>query len=108
MGEVIDTPDRLKTPLLRIDTGGVFVPLSWDHALNVLTEKITGILASSGPPALGFYGSGQLDTEAWYAAGKLFKGALGTNNIDSNSRLCMASAVAGYRTSLGSDGPPTC
>ena len=57
---------------------------------------------------MAFYGSGQLDTEASYLAGKLFKGSIGTNNTDSNSRLCMAAAVAGYRTSLGSDGPPTC
>ena len=57
---------------------------------------------------MAFYGSGQLDTEAVYLAGKLFKGSIGTNNTDSNSRLCMAAAVAGYRTSLGADGPPPC
>src|SRR5207237_4731554 len=60
------------------------------------------------PDAVAFYGSGQLDTQTAYLAGKLFKGHLGTNNTDSNSRLCMAAAVAGYRSSLGSDGPPTC
>ena len=53
-------------------------------------------------------GSGQLDTEAWYLGNKLFKGYIGSNHVDSNSRLCMASAVAAYRTTLGSDGPPTC
>src|SRR5262249_17759550 len=58
--------------------------------------------------AVAFYGSGQLDTETAYLACKLFKGHLHTNNTDSNSRLCMASAVAGYRSSLGSDGPPGC
>jgi ferredoxin-nitrate reductase len=108
IGETITTPDRLTTPLLRIDGGGVFVPISWDEALDVLAGRIREVVARSGPDALAFYGSGQLDTETWYAAGKLFKGALGTNNTDSNSRLCMASAVAGYRTSLGSDGPPAC
>jgi len=61
-----------------------------------------------GPDAVAFYGSGQLDTESSYLACKLFKGHLHTNNTDSNSRLCMASTVAGYRGSLGSDGPPTC
>ena len=60
------------------------------------------------PRAVAFYGSGQLDSEAAYLAVKLFKGSIGTNNTDSNSRLCMASAVAGYRTSLGADGPPNC
>jgi ferredoxin-nitrate reductase len=57
---------------------------------------------------VAFYGSGQLDTEAVYVASKLFKGYFGCNNTDSNSRLCMAAAVAGYRSSLGSDGPPCC
>ena len=57
---------------------------------------------------MAFYGSGQLDSEAVYVAGKLFKGSIGTNNTDSNSRLCMAAAVAGYRSSLGADGPPPC
>jgi ferredoxin-nitrate reductase len=60
------------------------------------------------PDAVAFYGSGQLDSESVYMAGKLFKGSIGTNNTDSNSRLCMAAAVTGYRSSLGADGPPTC
>jgi ferredoxin-nitrate reductase len=66
------------------------------------------ILQEHGPEAVAFYGSGQLDTESAYVACKLFKGYIGSNNTDSNSRLCMAAAVAGYRTSLGSDGPPGC
>ena len=107
IGQTIHTRDRLTTPMLRVDDGGVFVPISWDSALNIMAEHISRFVRESGPDSVAFYGSGQLDTEAWYAAGKLFKGALGTNNTDSNSRLCMASAVAGYRTSLGSDGPPT-
>ena len=75
------------------------------------TSSPTGsaeIIDRHGPDAVAFYGCGQLDTETAYLACKLFKGFLGTNNTDSNSRLCMAAAVAGYRTSLGSDGPPTC
>ena len=108
LAETIDTPNRLLTPLLRIDDGGIFVSITWDEALDILASKMLEIRDTSGPDALAFYGSGQLDTEAWYAAGKLFKGAMRTNNTDSNSRLCMASAVAGYRTSLGTDGPPTC
>src|SRR5207253_4439238 len=64
--------------------------------------------STTGPESVAFYGSGQLDTETSYLACKLFKGRLGTNNTDSNSRLCMAASVAGYRTSLGSDGPPCC
>ena len=107
LAETMHAADRLTTPLLRVDEGGVFIPISWDQALNLVAANISRFVRESGPDSVAFYGSGQLDTEAWYAAGKLFKGALGTNNTDSNSRLCMPSAVAGYRTSLGSDGPPT-
>ena len=57
---------------------------------------------------IAMYGSGQFHTEDYYVAQKLMKGALGTNNFDANSRLCMSSAVAGYTRSLGSDGPPCC
>jgi ferredoxin-nitrate reductase len=71
-------------------------------------EIFADILHTHGPEAVAFYGSGQLDTETVYVISKLFKGYLGCNNTDSNSRLCMAAAVAGYRTSLGSDGPPCC
>src|SRR5262249_30607333 len=77
-------------------------------ALVALNARLGGLIKLYGRACVGFYGSGQLDTEAAYLACKLFKGHLGTNNTDSNSRLCMAAAVVGYRTSLGSDGPPTC
>ena len=59
-----------------------------------------------GPDAVAFYGSGQLLTEDYYVFNKLAKGFLGTNNFDSNSRLCMASAVAAYTAAFGADGPP--
>src|SRR6266403_653988 len=87
--EVIHTPDRLTQPHVRPARGEEPRPMTW-------------------PDALAFYGSGQLDSEASYLAVKLFKGSIGTNNTDSNSRLCMASAVTGYQTSLGADGPPCC
>ena len=59
-----------------------------------------------GPDSIAFYISGQLLTEDYYAAAKLVKGFLGTNNLDSNSRLCMSSAVAAYTATFGADGPP--
>ena len=71
-----------------------------------LAKRFRAIIDEHGPDAVAFYGSGQLTTEEYYVANKLAKGFLGTNNFDTNSRLCMASAVAGYKTSLGSDGPP--
>jgi ferredoxin-nitrate reductase len=108
LGPTIDTPDRLKRPLLRLSRWSDFQPTDWDTALGYVAEIFTNILHSQGPEAVAFYGSGQLDTETVYTVTKLFKGHLGCNNTDSNSRLCMAAAVAGYQTSLGSDGPPCC
>ncbi len=108
LGPTIATPDRLARPQYRLSRHDDFQPAAWDTVLAYLGECWTNILHTHGPEAVAFYGSGQLDTEAAYVATKLFKGSLGTNNTDSNSRLCMAAAVAGYRTSLGSDGPPGC
>jgi len=93
---------------LRLSRSDAFKPIDWPTALAYVGECLTNILHTHGPEAVAFYGSGQLDTESAYVASKLFKGCLGSNNTDSNSRLCMAAAVAGYRTSLGSDGPPGC
>jgi len=108
LGPTIDTDDRLTHPLLRSRRPGQLRPATLDSALGHVARKFHEIIARHGPDAVAFYGSGQLDTETAYLACKLFKGTLFTNNTDSNSRLCMASAVAGYRSSLGSDGPPGC
>jgi ferredoxin-nitrate reductase len=108
LGETLATEDRLTRPLLRTSRPGRPRPVTWDTALGYLALRFREITDAHGPDAVAFYGSGQLDTETAYLACKLFKGTLHTNNTDSNSRLCMASAVAGYRTSLGSDGPPGC
>ena len=66
------------------------------------------VIREHGPDAVGFYVSGQLLTEDYYVFNKLAKGLIGTNNIDTNSRLCMSSAVAGYKMTLGADAPPAC
>jgi ferredoxin-nitrate reductase len=108
LGETIDPPDRALRPLWRSDRSAAFGPGSWDDVLGHVVARMKRIVARHGPDAVAFYGSGQLDTEAAYLACKLFKGHLHTNNTDSNSRLCMASTVAGYHSSLGSDGPPGC
>jgi len=108
LGPTVRTPDRLTDPLFRLSRHDSFQRTDWDTSLRYIAEVFTNILHTHGPEAIGFYGSGQLDSEAVYCIGKLFKGSLGCNNTDSNSRLCMAAAVAGYRSSLGSDGPPTC
>ncbi len=106
--QVIQTPDRLMQPLVRVSRDKDRLPRSWADALGWTAARFREIIDRHGPDAVAFYGSGQLDSQAVYTAVKLFKGSIGTNNIDSNSRLCMAAAVAGYRTSLGADGPPPC
>ncbi len=100
--------NRLTTPLWRARTDQPFEQISWERAFSLLVERIQATLATKGPQALAIYGSGQFLSEDYYAANKLLKGALGSNNFDANSRLCMSSAVAGYARSLGSDGPPCC
>ena len=82
--------------------------VAWDEALDTAADTFARIATEHGPDALGFYVSGQLLTEDYYAFNKLAKGVLGTNNIDTNSRLCMSSAVAGYKATLGADAPPAC
>ncbi|GAO23169.1 nitrate reductase [Alicycliphilus sp. B1] len=83
-------------------------PIAWDAALDTLAQRIAATVRQHGPDAVGLYVSGQLLTEDYYAFNKFAKGLLGTNNIDTNSRLCMSSAVAGYKATLGADAPPAC
>ena len=80
----------------------------WCHALEYIADRFADTIEQHGPDAVGFYVSGQLLTEDYYAFNKLARALIGTNNIDSNSRLCMSSAVAGYKTTLGADAPPAC
>src|SRR6266436_269592 len=106
--EVIHAADRLMQPQVRPARGKEPRPMRWADALGWAAARFREIIDRHGPDAVAFYGSGQLDSEPSYLAVKLFKGSIGTNNTDSNSRLCMASAVTGYQTSLGADGPPCC
>ena len=100
--------DRLRYPMVRESLNQPFRRISWDEAFNLIVNKIKSVCATSGSDGVCMYGSGQMQTEDYYVAQKLLKGCLGTNNFDSNSRLCMSSAVAGYVQSLGADGPPCC
>ena len=100
---------RLRQPLYRSSLSDNFEPISWDAAFERITDQIrTSLARRNSADGIAMYGSGQFHTEDYYLAQKLLKGALGTNNFDANSRLCMSSAVAGYTRSLGSDGPPCC
>ena len=99
---------RLTKPLYRKSIKEEFKKITWEKSYEILKEHIDHAVDSYGPDSIAMYGSGQFHTEDYYMAQKLFKGAIGTNNFDANSRLCMSSAVAGYNKSFGSDGPPCC
>lgn len=99
---------RLLRPMQRATRGSAPEPIGWDGALDLAVEKFAQVIRDHGPDAVGFYVSGQLLTEDYYVFNKLAKGLIGTNNIDTNSRLCMSSAVAGYKQTLGADAPPAC
>ncbi len=100
--------DRLKYPMMRESLDLPFRRVTWEEAFDRIVERIQTVRQTQGPNALCLYGSGQFQTEDYYTAEKLFTGCLRTNNFDTNSRLCMSSAVVGYTQSFGSDGPPCC
>jgi assimilatory nitrate reductase catalytic subunit len=99
---------RLLHPMQREHRGEKPLRVGWDQALEFAAGAFAQIIGEHGPDAVGFYISGQLLTEDYYVFNKLAKGLLGTNNVDTNSRLCMSSAVAGYKLTLGTDAPPNC
>ncbi len=105
---VMAAQTRLLQPMRRLVRGGSLQPVPWDSAMQLASQTLGNIVRTHGVDALGFYVSGQLLTEDYYVFNKLAKGLLGTNNIDTNSRLCMSSAVAGYKLTLGADAPPAC
>lgn len=82
--------------------------VGWEQALNAVAGRFNAIIREHGPDAVAFYVSGQLLTEDYYVANKLMKGFIGSANIDTNSRLCMSSAVAGYKRAFGEDAVPCC
>ena len=100
--------DRLLYPLYRPHLQAEFQRISWEEAFHLIVQRIQQVQADQGSEGICMYGSGQLQTEDYYIAQKLLKGCLGTNNFDTNSRLCMSSAVSAYQLSFGSDGPPCC
>jgi anaerobic selenocysteine-containing dehydrogenase len=100
------TAERLLYPHVRARRDGALARVPWELAVRTVADRLGEIVAAHGPDAIAFYASGQLTTEEYYVAGKLAKGFLRTNNFDTNSRLCMASAAVGYTRSFGADGPP--
>lgn len=104
--EMLAAPGRLGTALVRDERGAEARPEDVDAAITATARRLRAVLDEHGPDALAFYVSGQLTLEAQYLVNKLAKGFVRTNRIESNSRLCMASAGSGYKLSLGADGPP--
>ncbi len=96
--------DRLTKPLLR-QADGSYREISWDKALDLVADKFAELIKQHGPDSVAWYGSGQNTTQEAFAANKLFKGIIGTANVEGNPRLCMASAVGGYLNTFGSDEP---
>ncbi|HET7404221.1 MAG TPA: molybdopterin-dependent oxidoreductase [Usitatibacter sp.] len=99
---------RAKYPEMRHARADPRRRVTWDEALDHAADRFAAIIARHGPDAVAFYVSGQLLTEDYYVFNKLAKGLVGTANIDTNSRLCMSSAVSGYVKTLGADAPPAC
>lgn len=100
LGETLGLDDRLLSPRIHGREAG------WDEALTLVAERFRSVVAEHGPDSVALYVSGQLLTEDYYVANKLMKGFIGAANIDTNSRLCMASSVAGHRRAFGTDTVP--
>ncbi|SPM41878.1 FdhF, partial [Mycobacterium numidiamassiliense] len=104
--DMLGAPGRMDSAYLRAGRGESFEAIDMDAAITRTGKQLRAIIDEHGPDAFALYVSGQMSLEAQYLANKLTKGFVGTNQIESNSRLCMASAGSGYKLSLGADGPP--
>src|SRR6266566_4219910 len=107
LGETLGLEDRLLHPMIRCSKG-TMERVVWSDALDHVAHRFAHIVARDGADAVAFYLSGQLLTEDYYVANKLMKGFIGSANVDTNSRLCMASSVAGHRRAFGADTVPGC
>ncbi|MEO5681031.1 MAG: molybdopterin-dependent oxidoreductase [Chitinophagaceae bacterium] len=103
---VMDKSDRLLYPEMRYGKNQPMQRVSWDTALERTAAVFKTLIEKYGPDSVAFYASGQCLTEEYYVVNKLIKGFIGSNNIDTNSRLCMSSAVVAYKMSLGEDSVP--
>ena len=113
LSKILYGGDRLHQPMLRMKDGqyhkqGEFTPISWDRALDIVADKLKTAIKEHGPESVAMLGSGQWTVWEAYAASKLFKGGLRSNNLDPNARHCMASAVGGFMRTFGIDEPMGC
>ncbi|MDB5500934.1 MAG: assimilatory nitrate reductase alpha subunit apoprotein [Tardiphaga sp.] len=107
LGETLGLGERLLHPMIRDDAGDM-QQAAWSTALDHVADRFGKIIREHGPDSVAFYLSGQLLTEDYYVANKLMKGFIGSANVDTNSRLCMASSVAGHKRAFGADTVPGC
>jgi assimilatory nitrate reductase catalytic subunit len=107
LGETLALTDRLLYPMIRCSKGSM-ERVAWSDALDHVAHRFAHIVKRDGPGAVAFYLSGQLLTEDYYVGNKLMKGFIGSGNVDTNSRLCMSSTVAGQRRAFGADTVPGC
>ncbi len=103
LGKMLYGEDRLTKPLIR--KGGKLVEASWDEAMDLVVAKFKEAIATHGPNSVAFFSSGQATVQEGYLVSKIFKGGIGTNNVEPNARMCMASAVAGFMQVFGIDEP---
>lgn len=106
LGDTVTPIGRLTQPMKRVESGQQLLP--WGEASQLVADKFAQAIKEHGPDSVAFYVSGQLLTEDYYVANKMMKGFIGSANIDSNSRLCMASSVVGHKRAFGTDTVPVC
>ncbi|MFQ5328564.1 MAG: molybdopterin oxidoreductase family protein [Thermodesulfobacteriota bacterium] len=106
LSQVLSADERLTAPMIR--QGGKLSQVSWDEASTHVASGLRRIIDEYGPDAVAFYGGSINTTEEYHLINKLFKGYIGTNNVECSTRLCMASTAAGFVSTVGADAPPTC
>jgi nitrate reductase NapA len=104
--KIVHSKDRLTHPQIR--KNGRLQRASWDEAMKLVADRFAEAIRQHGPQSVAYYGSGQALSEESYLANRLFKGGIGSNNVEGNPRLCMASAVGGYVSTYGKDEPMGC
>lgn len=98
--------DRLTKPMIRRD--GKLSPVSWEEAITHVASRFQEIIETHGPGAIAIHSGATCMTEEYYLMNKLIKGCIGSNNIESSTRLCMASSAMGFMSTIGADAPPAC
>ncbi len=103
---IFEAEDRLSNPMIR--RGGNHTPVSWDEAINYVADGLKDIIEKYGPNSVALHMGATCLNEEYYVANKFMKAAIGTNNIECTTRLCMSSSAMGFISTIGADAPPAC